>query len=376
MIDLENFDNIPKFHMLSHYVLSIRELGTPDGYNTESPEHLHIVYAKRAWRASNRREAIRQIIKYVQRLEAIRIQRAYMDEFYGESPRLKLPAGQTEGDDDDDRDDNDDDDVDDDDEDDEEAGVHEEMEADSDSSDVIAYPRPTLSVAVQPTKARRTGHHLVSTYGTTDLIRSLDRFLKPLARDTGVAPRIFLADTFDVWHKLTIHHRSIRFAPDEHLHQDVVRIRPPSTDAHGYRVPGLFDTALFLNRPQAVGLQRYRAGRVRAIFTLPSRLQTLYPGRLAYVELFTSFKSSVSPTHGMHAVSHDLKNGQRRAMVIPVEQVTMACHLGPRFAHVSADVQRHTQVDMLSLSRHFHLNPFYNSFLNLYLRYWKHLEAL
>jgi hypothetical protein len=51
--DLDKFDDIPKFHMLGHYTHSIRELGTPDGYNTESPEHLHIIYAKRGWRASN-----------------------------------------------------------------------------------------------------------------------------------------------------------------------------------------------------------------------------------------------------------------------------------------------------------------------------------
>jgi hypothetical protein len=40
------FDLIPKIHMLSHYMASIRELGTPDRYNTEGPEHLHIHYAK------------------------------------------------------------------------------------------------------------------------------------------------------------------------------------------------------------------------------------------------------------------------------------------------------------------------------------------
>ncbi|QRV81589.1 hypothetical protein RhiJN_09604 [Ceratobasidium sp. AG-Ba] len=99
--DLSKFDDIPKFHMLGHYAHSIRELGTPDGYNTESPEYLHIIYAKRGWLVSNRREAIRQIIKYVQRLEAIRIQRAYMDKYYGESPRLKLGSGDAGGDGDD-----------------------------------------------------------------------------------------------------------------------------------------------------------------------------------------------------------------------------------------------------------------------------------
>ncbi|KAG9121340.1 hypothetical protein FRC07_002734, partial [Ceratobasidium sp. 392] len=40
------FDKIPKLHMLSHYTDMIRLMGTPDGFNTEAPEHLHIEYAK------------------------------------------------------------------------------------------------------------------------------------------------------------------------------------------------------------------------------------------------------------------------------------------------------------------------------------------
>lgn len=48
------FDGIPKLHMLRHYTHSIRRLGTPDGYNTEGPEHLHIEYCKIPWRASNK----------------------------------------------------------------------------------------------------------------------------------------------------------------------------------------------------------------------------------------------------------------------------------------------------------------------------------
>ncbi|KAG8977590.1 hypothetical protein FRB93_011882, partial [Tulasnella sp. JGI-2019a] len=38
--------NIPKVHALVHYVSSIWLHGTPDGYNTESPEQLHIKFAK------------------------------------------------------------------------------------------------------------------------------------------------------------------------------------------------------------------------------------------------------------------------------------------------------------------------------------------
>ena len=170
IVDLDKFDEIPKFHMLGHYAHSIRELGTPDGYNTESPEHLHIVYAKRAWRASNRREAARQIVKYVQRQEVIRIHCAYMDEYFGESPRLPKLDTIDDGDDGDDGDDADDDDDDDSEqEEEEEEGETMAIEA-IDESSIGAYPQPTLSMAMRPTHCQLSGYDLASTYGATELI--------------------------------------------------------------------------------------------------------------------------------------------------------------------------------------------------------------
>lgn len=254
MADLDKFDHIPKFHMLGHYTHSIRELGTPDGYNTESPEHLHIVYAKRGWRASNRRRAIRQIIRYVQRMEAIRIQRAYMDEYFGETPRLKLEMDKYDGGDEDDDEETDDkDDAEEEDEEDE--GPSDEIKM-AEKAEMGAYPHPTLRVAMQPTCPRVTGRHLIDTYGTTDLIHSLTRFLKPFARKSGVKPVVFASDVFDVWHKLTLEHAPVPFALNEPSHCDVVRIRPPDRDHQGRQEPGLFDTALFVHQPGEFGLTR------------------------------------------------------------------------------------------------------------------------
>lgn len=70
--------------MLGHYAHSIREFGTPDGYNSETPERLHIKFAKKGWQVSNHRNPIPQIIKFVQRREAIKIHRTHMDDLYGE----------------------------------------------------------------------------------------------------------------------------------------------------------------------------------------------------------------------------------------------------------------------------------------------------
>ncbi|KAG8682413.1 hypothetical protein FRC08_014980, partial [Ceratobasidium sp. 394] len=88
--DDSRFDGIPKLHMLSHYAECICEMGTPDNYSTEVPEHLHIECAKRGWRASNKVRPTPQMVKFIQRYEALRIQRAHMNAWLGvEDPKVR-----------------------------------------------------------------------------------------------------------------------------------------------------------------------------------------------------------------------------------------------------------------------------------------------
>ena len=70
--------NVPKIHLLVHYVASIRALGSADGYNTEYPERLHIDYAKDAYRASNKRDYVEQMALWLQCQEAINYKTAYL----------------------------------------------------------------------------------------------------------------------------------------------------------------------------------------------------------------------------------------------------------------------------------------------------------
>ncbi|KIY60733.1 hypothetical protein CYLTODRAFT_363744 [Cylindrobasidium torrendii FP15055 ss-10] len=63
--------NIPKVHSLRHYVQSIRLFGTTNNYNTEMFERLHIEYAKKGWRASNRRDEFPQMTRWVIRQETV-----------------------------------------------------------------------------------------------------------------------------------------------------------------------------------------------------------------------------------------------------------------------------------------------------------------
>ena len=67
----QNHFNIPKVHSLDHYEELIRLFGSADGFNTESPERLHIDFAKNAYRASNRKDYIQQMARWLQRQENV-----------------------------------------------------------------------------------------------------------------------------------------------------------------------------------------------------------------------------------------------------------------------------------------------------------------
>ncbi|KAG8946041.1 hypothetical protein FRC03_001582, partial [Tulasnella sp. 419] len=63
--------NLPKLHSLLHYERAIKAFGTTDGYNTESTERLHIDFVKNAYRASNKRDHIPQMVQWLERKEKI-----------------------------------------------------------------------------------------------------------------------------------------------------------------------------------------------------------------------------------------------------------------------------------------------------------------
>ncbi|EIW79697.1 hypothetical protein CONPUDRAFT_43595, partial [Coniophora puteana RWD-64-598 SS2] len=71
--------NIPKLHSMAHYVDAIKLFGSATGFSTESPEHLHIDFAKRAYRASNKRDYLIQMTTWLRRQEALLLRTAYLE---------------------------------------------------------------------------------------------------------------------------------------------------------------------------------------------------------------------------------------------------------------------------------------------------------
>lgn len=69
---------IPKAHIIRHIPDHIRLKGTTDNYNTEVMEHLHIPMLKEPYSGSNRKDWMRQVIRWLTRHERMRDYREWM----------------------------------------------------------------------------------------------------------------------------------------------------------------------------------------------------------------------------------------------------------------------------------------------------------
>ncbi|CUA72106.1 hypothetical protein RSOLAG22IIIB_10086 [Rhizoctonia solani] len=327
---------IPKLHMIWHYTHLIRELGTPDGYKTETSERLHIDFAKMGYRASNRINATKQMALYIQRLEAIAMHSAYLDE------KHRGPAEPDPDEDDPDDEwnpdeclygDEDDDEGDDVcfDEDGYEEHIHveeqpvepeepvneqqedEPRQMDVDKSECVEwdvetdaegketfYPSPEIVVAKTLTMKRVSANYIIRRHGAADFVPALRSHF---ARAYPRYEHLEFADEdvyrFDVWSRARLFHPVPPFKPSEESSIQVVRAQPAKFDKYRrLSRPARFDTVFVLSRDNEVGLHRYRPARVRVIFRLPD------PGHLAFVELFNYCSAApVEPT-GLYTTNH------------------------------------------------------------------------
>ena len=72
--------------------------GSADGYNSESPERLHIDYAKAAYHASNKRDYMEQMAIWLQRQESIWKKQSYLMWVHEDLPSLLKSAGREDDD--------------------------------------------------------------------------------------------------------------------------------------------------------------------------------------------------------------------------------------------------------------------------------------
>ncbi|KAG8730562.1 hypothetical protein FRC10_002603, partial [Ceratobasidium sp. 414] len=271
---LWRFDNIPKIHMLLHYAEQTRELGTPDGFNTESPEHLHIIYAKTPYRASNKVAPTRQMIKFIEHQDALRIHKAYLNSMFGPSLEDCLEDDAEDADHEiveveEDEEAEDEKELYEEDDDEYEEGEEDEEEYDNaggpicyenvdrlegeeveEAADEVHYPSPAISIAKRPTRPRALIQDLVSLYGAEDFMSTLTKLLTKEYHMPAEQCILSPHHVLPVWHRLSLHHRPLPFARSEPVKRDVVRARPAQPV-----LPEAFDTILFEHAKHKLGLE-------------------------------------------------------------------------------------------------------------------------
>ncbi|QRV95463.1 hypothetical protein RhiJN_23481 [Ceratobasidium sp. AG-Ba] len=390
------FHGIPKIHMVSHYAHLIRQLGTPDGYNTKTSERLHIDFAKLGYRASNKVNATKQMALYMQRMEAITMHAAHLKSIGASVPRsaaerldqARRDLDETdEWDEEDEEDEGDDEDewdaIELDEEDDpaelEQAGVVVEANSemfgqpwevrtayysgpDGEPQGQLDqfYPNPKHVVAKTPT-VQVTVEELTNSYGATRLFPAIDVFLKSL--DASYTSSHHNEDQrFNVWTRARLFHLAAPFNMADRPWIDVIRAHPRKTDQFGRVVRwSRFDVVFIAipGRDEKVGIHRYRAGCVRVVFELPGYLNNLYRDPVAYVDLYNNWsRDPVDPT-GLHTVKPKFTaKGTRACAVVRLSDIRLTCHLAPKYDTLRLDTWLEVHTDVLELFPTFFLNIF------------------
>ncbi|KAG9077987.1 hypothetical protein FS749_010059 [Ceratobasidium sp. UAMH 11750] len=249
--------------------------------------------------------------------------------------------------------------------------------------DAIAYPEPCRQMAKHPTKHNVPLRDVIDHYGASNIIADITRFL---GHRLGVPSHDVLVSRHnyvDIWHKLYLHHQPPYFAPFDSARRNTLRESAPQRDATGrVRKPSVWDVAMYLEKPNWLrsgrnqdekhGVERYRAGRVRAFFTLPAHLKYLYSGPLAYVEVFTPFDVSVPLSSGLHSTKPDFDSrNQRRTLVILVTDISLACHLTPKFHLLDKELKLTAATDIFAHSKHFWLNHYFSHHFFQLIEHWR-----
>ncbi|KAK6995614.1 hypothetical protein R3P38DRAFT_3329919 [Favolaschia claudopus] len=263
--------NIPKLHSLQHYVNGIRALGGADGYNTEAPERLHIDLAKKAYRASNKRDYTAQMTVWLQRQEAFALRDAYLDWL---SKTLAAESQQ----------------VDDTGSDDDEDGAEPRQRPSEVTVQLPPSKLPTTAYSIPkaPSYPDTTVAQLESVHGTVDFVPAFTQFIKKYFPHSQILPNRL--DRFAVYKQLSIILPRNRYIADK-LRKSTVHATPAVRGrGRSSGSPAQFDTVLVIEDPAnyrlSAGIQGLRIAQVRAIFSLPSHYGS-YTHPLAYIEWFT-----------------------------------------------------------------------------------------
>ncbi|PSS37916.1 hypothetical protein PHLCEN_2v231 [Hermanssonia centrifuga] len=315
--------NIPKYHMMLHYVDLIEQLGTADGFNTEWSERLHIDYAKDAYRASNKKDYIAQMTKWLSRQETVDRFAIYLEwRRNGEYLPLDLEpltANRTLM-----------------------ASTRDNLNVASTASTITPSTRILCRPPVRPELYHVAASHPQSLRGipAAEIITHHNalRFLPALSSFLHAHGSLIIPQPvhrFNLYKDLTVLLPGIPQTSMKPL-KNIIRASP-AVPAAGRKAaePSHFDFALVrTGETNAVTdctpLQGIRVAHVRAIFKLPEhyRIDTLHP--LVYLEWFTPFHA-VDHATGLFTVSRSTRMHQVYGEVVEADRLVRNCHLAPKY---------------------------------------------
>ncbi|KAI0822410.1 hypothetical protein BC628DRAFT_1412307 [Trametes gibbosa] len=316
--------NIPKLHSLIHYVDAIVKLGCLDGLNTENSERLHIDVAKKAYRASSRREYVAQMTTWLQQQEAVERQTAYLAWIGGVlADKMKADGDFNEHDN---------------------GQVTDEDNSTQERSADKVRALPAFQLPLTPSAGRVGTETLASKYGALDFVLELNDFLRTYHPTVPPASDSIL---LDVYHLLTV-----LLPANVHINNQKrickLRTSPLSPRFRDRKaVPARFDCGLFLEDNDAFEAEGGLTGQVCCIFRLPTWMGLATP--LLYINWFCPFRVADNLS-GLHPTSTLPRS--------PADLVR-TCHLIPKFGHDNVD-PRWTQDDVLDEPITFLLNRYYN----------------
>ncbi|KAI0756209.1 hypothetical protein C8Q80DRAFT_1277663 [Daedaleopsis nitida] len=296
--------NLPKLHSLVHYIEAIHRLGCLDGLNTETSEHLHIDLAKKACRASSRRDYFVQMTTWLQRQEAIHQRFAYLDVTNTGSWATLFPF-LGDGEDEEEREEDEDD----------QLEVGEGDEAD-------------IKIPLTPSARHVPLTTIVSDYGTVDFLEQLNTYLRLHLPGSPLATE---QTTYSVHHSM-----SLLLPANIHIPNDkrICKVRatpacPRNSDRKAK--PSHFDCeAQDLSGQETSMVLGLRPAHIRVVFTLPTReLGPVEP--LIYVRWFRPLRQP-DPVSGFPPTSHSTRQGGYRSTeIVQARHLVRSCHLIPKW---------------------------------------------
>ncbi|KAH9013364.1 hypothetical protein EDB85DRAFT_2076599 [Lactarius pseudohatsudake] len=310
-----------------HYVDLIKLYGTTDNFNTETTERLHIDLAKDTYAATNHKDEFSQMTTWLERKEKIyQHNRLVQWRLEGPPPIVAAPC----------------------------KWLPPGLELDR-----------KLHMSKHPSIQSVSLDTIETEYGASHFRVALRRYVvlsnSPHLTTAQVERALwdvhFPFRHLPVWHRIKYLRTELYTGRIETA--DSIHAQPQKSDTHGRLVPTYCDTRI----------TGHRIGRVRVIFSIPEKSQTLFPmgkvipNYLVYVEWYTGFTQDADTDSCLFKISpmKDRVGGGRICSIIPVANIRRSVHLIPKFGAVAP--QEWTSNTVLDLANIFFVNSFTDNHL-------------